>query len=822
MVEPDISGTFIIRFTAAEDLCTAYLTIANNDWNENPYDITLTGTGVCGENKVDNNTAFVVTSPTEGEKLEPGAVHLITWTGAEEAKEVKIEYSADNGTTFQPIIERTANSGSYPWLVPPAMSGLCLVRVSDADGAAAEGETLAVEFKLKISASKSETEASGLSVRVSIPDLKTASSWTADVAFAAEGPSGVPGVSLNSARADSAETGAFFDRWHTVGLVLRPGTLIGTLFLDGKPLLDGVPLVQGAWAGASPDIIVRCAGAASVRVEDLVARYKDLELKPKTAGEDVSQALVKDSFEGYPTGVFPGQGGWRAPGAQALDLVEGMLPDAARSPSTSSINKLANSKANSREGGVSLAVGTEEANRQGDLAQIGSESALGSGKAIVDEEDSVTGLKSFRIETDGKDEVVVAKRLSLPSRVPFGVSEGNFVIGVAKTASQVRTVSRSRLLEGLSLGDRSDRSREEDDRVSRRKSETANEEQVPGIAKAGHAPSGSGDKTMKLMSASPVGNFYIYSFDGKLLQMYDVFGTILKDYIYMGDRLIAEYDHVGARFLYYTPDQINTTRVVTDGSGTIVYSAAHDPYGGIQQTWVSTYDPLQKFSGKERDAESGLDYFGARYYDSSQYRFISVDPDVNPQGGCSDPQLLNLFAYCRNSPITFLDLEGAASFHINYNTVYVKSGYDGVGIKGWGRPSSTATLYISARRNSLDAQMFVSIEILEKTNYKWDLPWYKATPSWVEMHEERHLKEIEAYVQKRIGELEPFWTEKGYSEQQIRAEILKLVDEGSKATKDRWDNLGPGYALDWFSSWYMRFYSRFSGALRIIADKKKQ
>jgi len=45
--------------------------------------------------------------------------------------------------------------------------------------------------------------------------------------------------------------------------------------------------------------------------------------------------------------------------------------------------------------------------------------------------------------------------------------------------------------------------------------------------------------------------------------------------------------------------------MVTDETGTVVYSAAHDPYGGIQKTGVSTYEPALKFSGKERDAESG-------------------------------------------------------------------------------------------------------------------------------------------------------------------------------------------------------------------------
>jgi len=164
-----------------------------------------------------------------------------------------------------------------------------------------------------------------------------------------------------------------------------------------------------------------------------------------------------------------------------------------------------------------------------------------------------------------------------------------------------------------------------------------------------------------MMSGSPVGNFYIYSFDGNLLQVYDVYGHLLKDYIYMGDRLIAEYDYVGSRYLYYTPDQINTTRVVTDGVGNVVYSAVHDPYGGIQQTGAgNTYDPQLKFSGKERDAESQLDYFGARYYDRSQYRFISVDPilsfmlDVSVLGH-------SLYSYCLDNPQTCFDPDGRAT-----------------------------------------------------------------------------------------------------------------------------------------------------------------
>jgi RHS repeat-associated protein len=175
---------------------------------------------------------------------------------------------------------------------------------------------------------------------------------------------------------------------------------------------------------------------------------------------------------------------------------------------------------------------------------------------------------------------------------------------------------------------------------------------------------------MTTLSASPVGNYYLYSFDGKLLQTYNVYGVLLKDYIYMGDRLIAEYDHVGSRYLFYTPDQINSTRVVTDSAGTVVYSAAHDPYGGIQQTWVNTFDPTPKFSGKERDAESQLDYFGARYYDKAQYRFISVDSMISLQLAQASTQRWNLYAYCIGNPANYIDNTGRYGVSVHYNLTF--------------------------------------------------------------------------------------------------------------------------------------------------------
>jgi RHS repeat-associated protein len=67
-------------------------------------------------------------------------------------------------------------------------------------------------------------------------------------------------------------------------------------------------------------------------------------------------------------------------------------------------------------------------------------------------------------------------------------------------------------------------------------------------------------------------------------------------------------------------------------------------------------------SGKERDTESGNDYFGARYYASAMGRFMSPDwansPEPVPYAKMGDPQSLNLYAFALNNPESAPDLDG--------------------------------------------------------------------------------------------------------------------------------------------------------------------
>ena len=68
------------------------------------------------------------------------------------------------------------------------------------------------------------------------------------------------------------------------------------------------------------------------------------------------------------------------------------------------------------------------------------------------------------------------------------------------------------------------------------------------------------------------------------------------------------------------------------------------------------------FTGKERDAEQGNDYFGARYYSSSMGRFMSPDWSAKvmpvPYAKLENPQTLNLYAYVGNNPLTRTDADG--------------------------------------------------------------------------------------------------------------------------------------------------------------------
>ncbi|HUN85120.1 MAG TPA: Ig-like domain repeat protein [Terracidiphilus sp.] len=107
---------------------------------------------------------------------------------------------------------------------------------------------------------------------------------------------------------------------------------------------------------------------------------------------------------------------------------------------------------------------------------------------------------------------------------------------------------------------------------------------------------------------------------------------------------------------FYLNDPLGSRRAETDYSGTLQESCGTLPFGDGASCTPTPAEQL--FTGKERDTESGNDYFGARYYASTMGRMLSPDPSGLFFADRTNPQSLNLYAYVRNNPLAFTDPTG--------------------------------------------------------------------------------------------------------------------------------------------------------------------
>jgi RHS repeat-associated protein len=158
---------------------------------------------------------------------------------------------------------------------------------------------------------------------------------------------------------------------------------------------------------------------------------------------------------------------------------------------------------------------------------------------------------------------------------------------------------------------------------------------------------------------------YVYDGEGRrvkkgaMVMTYDAFGNLAAEY----GGTMTEF---GTRYL--TTDHLGSTRLVTDASGAAKQCRDYLPFGeeiaqgvgGRPSCYAAASKPRLKFTGKERDVETGLDFFLARFYSGTQGRFTSPD---KPFAGQSpfDPQTWNLYSYARNNPLKFIDPTGRCS-----------------------------------------------------------------------------------------------------------------------------------------------------------------
>ena len=143
----------------------------------------------------------------------------------------------------------------------------------------------------------------------------------------------------------------------------------------------------------------------------------------------------------------------------------------------------------------------------------------------------------------------------------------------------------------------------------------------------------------------------------------DLAGTLKSEYVFFDGERVARRDGVNGAggVFYYFSDHLKTASVITDSAGVIKAESDYYPWGGELQ-FVNNDTNDYKFTGKKRDIETGLDYFGARYYSSGLGRFVTPDwsslPVPVPYATFIDPQSLNQYGYTMNNPRTFADADG--------------------------------------------------------------------------------------------------------------------------------------------------------------------
>lgn len=190
------------------------------------------------------------------------------------------------------------------------------------------------------------------------------------------------------------------------------------------------------------------------------------------------------------------------------------------------------------------------------------------------------------------------------------------------------------------------------------------------------------DAEGRIKTVDGTGATYAYGPDGQRVRKDTSSGSV--EYVYFGSQMIAEFnpatgawtDYIfagGKRIAkdsssnatgaqYYQSDHLGSTRIMTDPSGTKISDCAYAPFGEQVACSPDNLSNRYRFTGKERDSETGMDYFGARYYASSMGRFLSADwsggPATVPYAHLENPQTLNLYAYVDNNPVNGIDPNG--------------------------------------------------------------------------------------------------------------------------------------------------------------------
>ncbi len=186
------------------------------------------------------------------------------------------------------------------------------------------------------------------------------------------------------------------------------------------------------------------------------------------------------------------------------------------------------------------------------------------------------------------------------------------------------------------------------------------ENRITGASGYAYAYDANGNRVLKTNGST--GTLYWYMSPGIVAES-DLLGVLKSEYVFFDGERVARRDNptgTSPSVAYYFSDHLKTASVITDSQGHITSESDYYPWGGELQ-FLANDSNHYKFTGKERD-ETGLDYFGARYYSNGLARFITPDwssaPVPVPYADLDDPQSLNQFSYVRNVPTSKADQDG--------------------------------------------------------------------------------------------------------------------------------------------------------------------
>jgi RHS repeat-associated protein len=157
---------------------------------------------------------------------------------------------------------------------------------------------------------------------------------------------------------------------------------------------------------------------------------------------------------------------------------------------------------------------------------------------------------------------------------------------------------------------------------------------------------------------------YVHDPQRHISSVHDGSTNLLRSELYSPDgRHVATLEGstlTTSNLIWNHADWLGTERVRTNSVGTVIQSFTDTPYG-MNLTCNSSSDtsPMH-FTGKQRDAETGLDHFGARYFGGGNNlgRFMTPDQSGQDAADPSDPQSWNMYAYVRNNPTNLTDPNG--------------------------------------------------------------------------------------------------------------------------------------------------------------------